>query len=171
MQEMMHALLLLNNNCCIAMLHNRINSLRPSDASMRQKPDPKLVQIMACHFFGANRFMNQCLNIVNLTLGNKSQWKFNRNTYIFVRENAFENVVWKIAAILSRFRLGSWPNLDLCNYMFATTLIMFERMLAYRLIWIRVSFESGLTQLMWVWYTRVFSFLIAQIRAKMYCAL
>ena len=30
-----------------------INSLRPSDAYMRQKPDPSVVQIMACRLFGA----------------------------------------------------------------------------------------------------------------------
>ena len=28
-------------------------SLRPSDAYMRQKPNPSLVQIMACRLFGA----------------------------------------------------------------------------------------------------------------------
>ena len=30
------------------------------------------------------------------------QWNLNRNLYIFVQENAFENVVWEMAAILSR---------------------------------------------------------------------
>ena len=33
--------------------------------------------------------------IVNWTLANKLQWKFNRNSYIYIQENAFENVVWK----------------------------------------------------------------------------
>ena len=33
--------------------------------------------------------------IVNWTLANKLQWKFNRNSYICIQENAFENVVWK----------------------------------------------------------------------------
>ena len=28
--------------------------------------------------------------------------KFNRNSYIFIQENSFENVVWKMASILSR---------------------------------------------------------------------
>ena len=37
--------------------------------------------------------------IVNLTHGNKLQWNLNRNPYIFIQENAFENVVWKMAAI------------------------------------------------------------------------
>ena len=46
--------------------------------------------------------LNQCRNIVNWTLGNKLQWNINRNLYIFIKENAFEIVVWKMVAILSR---------------------------------------------------------------------
>ena len=41
--------------------------------------------------------------IVNWTLRNKLQWNFSRNSNIFIQENVFENVVWKMAAILS------WP--------------------------------------------------------------
>ena len=41
-------------------------------------------------------------NIVNWTTGNKLQWSLVLNLYIFIKENAFENVVWKIAAILSQ---------------------------------------------------------------------
>ena len=33
--------------------------------------------------------------------GNKLQWNFNRNSNIFVQENSFENVVCKMAPILS----------------------------------------------------------------------
>ena len=33
---------------------------------------------------------------------NKLQWNFDQNSYIFIQENAFENV-WKIVAIFS------WP--------------------------------------------------------------
>ena len=33
---------------------------------------------------------------------NKLQWNFNRMSFIFIQENAYENVVWKMAAILSR---------------------------------------------------------------------
>ena len=65
--------------------HVLINSLRPSDAYMRQ-----------CHY------QNQCWNIVNKTLRNKLQWNFNRNSNIFIQENAFESVVCEEAAILSR---------------------------------------------------------------------
>ena len=34
--------------------------------------------------------MNQCWNIVNWTLRNKLQWHLNRNSCIFIQENAFE---------------------------------------------------------------------------------
>ena len=41
----------------------------------------------------------QCWDIVNWTLGNKLQWNFNRNSYIFIQENAFENVACEMASI------------------------------------------------------------------------
>ena len=46
--------------------------------------------------------LNQCWNIVNWTIRNKIRWNLNRNSYISIKENAFENVVWKMVAILSR---------------------------------------------------------------------
>ena len=46
-----------------------------------------------------SHYLNQCRNIVDWTLRNKLQWNFKRNSYIFIQENAFENVVWKMAAI------------------------------------------------------------------------
>ena len=49
-----------------------------------------------------SHFLNQCWNIVNWTLVNNLQWNFNRNSSIFIQENAFENVVCKIASISSR---------------------------------------------------------------------
>ena len=49
-----------------------------------------------------SHYLNQCWFIVNWTLRNRPQWNFNRNSNIFIEENAFENVVWKMAAILSR---------------------------------------------------------------------
>ena len=48
-----------------------------------------------------SHYLNQWWNI-NWTLRNKFQWNFNRNSCIFIQENALENVVWKMAAILSR---------------------------------------------------------------------
>ena len=70
---------------------------------MHQKPKPSFLQTMACCFFlVSSHYLNECWNIVNWTLGNKLQWNFNQNSYIFIQENVFENVVWKMAAILSQ---------------------------------------------------------------------
>ena len=48
-----------------------------------------------------NHYLNQWWNIVNWTLRNKLQWNFNRNSNIFIQENALENVVCEMASILS----------------------------------------------------------------------
>ena len=49
-----------------------------------------------------SHYLIQCWDIVNWTLRNKLQWNFNRNSKIFIQENAFKNVIWKMAAILSQ---------------------------------------------------------------------
>ena len=43
--------------------------------------------------------------------GTKSRAKFTRNSHIFIHENALENVVWKMAAILSRPQCVNMDNL------------------------------------------------------------
>ena len=45
-------------------------------------------------------------NIIEL-LENNPEWHFNQDWYIFIQENAFENV-WKIAAILPRPQCDKW---------------------------------------------------------------
>ena len=50
-----------------------------------------------------SQYLSQCWNIVNCTLRNKLQRNLNQNSCIFIEENAFENVVWKMADMLS------WP--------------------------------------------------------------
>ena len=57
-----------------------------------------------------SHYLNQCWKIVNWTLGKKLKWNLNQNLYIFMQENAFENVVWKMAAtspwsVLSRIQI------------------------------------------------------------------
>ena len=55
-----------------------------------------LVQIMACHLFGAKPLSKPMLiYFVSWTLRNQLQWNFNPNTKIFIEENAFENIIWK----------------------------------------------------------------------------
>ena len=90
-----------------------VNSLRPSDAYIHQQTQSPPVQIMVCRLFAPSHYPNQCGYIVNWTNGNKLQWNFNGNLYIFIQENAFETVVCEEAAILSR---GRWVNYITWNY-------------------------------------------------------
>ena len=55
-------------------------------------------------YSASSYYLNQSWVIVNWTLRNKLQWKFNQNTNIFIQENAYDNIyiVWKMAATLSR---------------------------------------------------------------------
>ena len=49
-----------------------------------------------------SHYLNQSWNIVNWITKNKVQWNLKQNANIFIQENVIENVVWKIATILSR---------------------------------------------------------------------
>ena len=53
-------------------------------------------------YSGPSHYLNQCWIIVNWTLMNKIQLNFNQNTKFFSHENASENIVCEIVAILSR---------------------------------------------------------------------
>ena len=48
-----------------------------------------------------SHYLNPCWNIVNGIHKNKFQFNFNRNSSIFIQENALENVVCEMASILS----------------------------------------------------------------------
>ena len=58
--------------------------------------------LAACSASG--HYLNQYWLIVKSTLKKKLQWHLNQNTKLFLHENAFENVVREMAAILSRKR-------------------------------------------------------------------
>ena len=63
-----------------------------------------------------SHYLNQCWIIVNWTLRNTLQWSFNQNTNIFIYGNASENIICKMADILSKgneltmnqHRIGWW---------------------------------------------------------------
>ena len=59
-----------------------------------------------------SHYLNQCWVIVIWTIRNEIQWDINRNSNIFMQENAFENVIWKMAAI------KSWPQCVKTHYTF-----------------------------------------------------
>ena len=61
-----------------------------------------LVQIWLVAWPTPSHYLNQCWNIDNWTTGNKFQWNHNQHLYIIIQENAFENVVRKLTAILSQ---------------------------------------------------------------------
>ena len=86
---------------------NTLNSLRPSDAYMRRWSNHHWFREWLVAWSAPSHYLNRCWNIVNRTLGNKLQWNLNRNLSIFIQENLFEIVVWKMAAILSR---PQWVN-------------------------------------------------------------
>ena len=79
-----------------------LNSLRPSDAYMRQQSSQHWFRQWIVAWSAPSHYQNQCSDIVNWSLRNKLQWTFNHNSHIFIQDNAFENVVWKITAILPR---------------------------------------------------------------------
>ena len=56
-----------------------------------------------------SHYLNQCWNIVDSNLRNKLQWNPRRNSFIFILENAFENVVCEMASIRSR---SQWVNIN-----------------------------------------------------------
>ena len=70
-----------------------------------------------------SHYLNQWLIIVNWNPRNKLQWNLIWNSSIFIQENPFENVFWKMVAILPR---PQWVNMlgpeqnscHLINYIF-----------------------------------------------------
>ena len=72
---------------------------------------------MACHLSGAKPLSEPMLEYISWIFGNKFQWNLGRKLYIFVQENAFENVVWKMAAILSRPQcVKDWATDMVCDF-------------------------------------------------------
>ena len=76
-----------------------INSSKPNDSYLHKQTRPSLVQIMACHLFGAKPLSKPMLAYCELNPWNIFQWNLNQDTMIFIEENDFENVC-KMAAIL-----------------------------------------------------------------------
>ena len=68
-----------------------VNSCPPSAAYMCQRITSALVQIMACHLFGAKPLSKPMLAYCQLDHRNKLQRNFNQNTKIFIHEKC----IWK----------------------------------------------------------------------------
>ena len=79
----------------------RVNSLWPSDVIWLQRVRSSLVHIMACCLLCTKPLPEPI--VIHCQLDpymNKLQWNSNQNTKIYIEENAFQNVVFKMAAIL-----------------------------------------------------------------------
>ena len=59
------------------------------------------------YIFTLIHYLTPYFNLVNSKLRNK-QWNLKRNSYIFIRENAFENVVYEMAE--------TWSRPQMCNF-------------------------------------------------------
>ena len=55
-----------------------------------------------------SHYQNHCCVIVSWALRNKLQRNFDQNTNVFIHENASENIVYEMAAILSMFCSMFW---------------------------------------------------------------
>ena len=71
--------------------------------------------LVACS--APSHYLNQYWLVVNLTLGNQSQWNSSPNTKLFIYEKAFEHVVCDMEAVLS---MGRWVTCALRGYLFWT---------------------------------------------------
>ena len=68
---------------------------------MRQWTGSTLVQVLACRLFGAKPLSEPMLTYCQLGPWEQTSGNSNRNTKLFIHENAFETVVCEMAAILS----------------------------------------------------------------------
>ena len=77
------------------------NPLSPSDAYMPQWTGSALVQVMACHLFGAKPLPELMLTHCQLDPQEQISVKFESKYEHSIEENAIEHVVCKMSAILS----------------------------------------------------------------------
>ena len=77
----------------------KFNSLKPSDAYMRQQTRSSLVQIRDCRLIGATLLSELVLDYYYLDSWEQISVYLNQSTTIFIQENEFENVDSKMAAI------------------------------------------------------------------------
>ena len=132
--------------------YSLINSLRPSDAYMHQQINHHWFRQWLVAWPAPSHYLNHCWNIVNWTLGNKLQWNLNRNSNIFIQENAFENNVCEMASILS------WP--QCVNYKALTPLISHNLPLIHIFILYMCTIISSVceTYCCWVLYYIIYCF-------------
>ena len=88
---------------------------------------------MACCLFSAKPLTDPKLPYCQLDPRNKIQWNISRNSYIFIHENAFENVSKKFVAILSQSQCVKqlYPSRDPIGFWPEGTELLLEPILTY----------------------------------------
>ena len=130
------------------------HSLRQSDAYMCQKINHHWFIQWLVAWSAPSHYLNECWNIVNWNPRNKLQWNINRNSYIFVQDNALENVIWKIAAILSRPQCVNWTLGNKLQWNFNGSQYIFFKKMHFKLLSEKCHpFCLGLSVLT-TWYKR-----------------
>ena len=110
----------MRNLCCLIVLRGSKNTFtvliiyRPYGDTHDWNSSPRKTMADICvgnltiissdNGLSSSHYLNLCWNIVNWTLSDKLQWNLYWNTYISIQENAIENIVSKMAAILSRLQ-------------------------------------------------------------------
>ena len=109
MQNRWQAIISTNHVCTVPL---GLKSLS-STPFIHQWISSALIQIMAFTYSAPSHYLNQCWHIVNWTIGNKFQWNFNRNSNIFIQENAFENVLCQNGTSLTFLKIWFLSDLKL----------------------------------------------------------
>ena len=92
-----------------------VYSRQPSDAYMRRRTRPSLVQIMACRLFGAKPLSEPMLMYFYWTIWNNFQCNVNHNSTNFIHENEFENARWLLFC-LGISRLMCWSRIFILGF-------------------------------------------------------
>ena len=76
-----------------------------------------LVQVMACHLFGAKPLPERMLAYYQLDPWEQLKGNLNQNTKLFIDEDAFQNIFCKVAAILSggMSKKNAWNSYQSCE--------------------------------------------------------
>ena len=88
---------------------------------------------MACSLVIAKPLSEAMLKIVNSIPGNKLQWILNRNSFILIQENAFENIAWKMAAVLFGPQYVNDKRQKYENTLVASAIFMFFEFVIYEM--------------------------------------
>ena len=98
------------------------NLLRPGDLYMRQRIGSDLVQAMACHLFSDKPSPEPILTIFSLNRQEQTSGIFKSKYKCFLfQQNAFENVVYKMAVVLSKPQFIIDMRVVVCEFDFFLT--------------------------------------------------